>query len=264
MSPLVPLLSLLLIICGVLLLISCRPLLATPSAITPALDITLTTVQTTQLEDVHAVTAALQPTATAPVSFIARMTQTLTPSSAAHTPALVISTPVCYPQPGRQALCFGLLTNGLPNAVEDVRIASLNSSRLALSAAQRYLAPGDTAPFHAFVPASDVPSAWRALSYKEGVAQVLDAALLNEQGAYVSQRVGYGYYEYRALLAGGAQDTAVRLVVTLFDDDARVVGYRTQDIPHLAAGGRLGITLHIIPQVAAASYTAVATISPLD
>mgnify|MGYP005838231607 CR=1 FL=1 len=260
MSPLVPLLSLLLIICGVLLLISCRPLLVSPPASTPALDITLTTIQTTRLDDAHTATSVAQPTAAVRVSQFARHTQTPTPSSASQPAALFISAPVCYPQPGRQALCFGLLTNGLPNPVEDVRISG---GGLALNAAQRYLAPGQTTPFHAFVPAGETPSAWRTLSYKEGVAQVLDAALLDEQGAYTSQRVGYGYYEYRALLAGGAQDTAVRVVVTLFADDATVVGYRIHDVPRLAAGARVSISLHIIPQVAAAAYTAVATLSPL-
>jgi LysM repeat protein len=186
----------------------------------------------------------------------------LSAAPATSTPIpLPLEPPVCYEMPTMRLLCLGRVVNTLDQPVErtavTVQLLQANGTTLLEQAAnieQALILPGQSAPYRVLF-----ESGWEGYT---GIVTVLRSAdtarnvnerfiaprIENEQGVLEN-----GLYIVSAIVHNldSLPAQGVRIIVTLYDDDQHVIGYRVIQLVHSLLGGEsLPIQVAVIPQVA--------------
>jgi murein DD-endopeptidase MepM/ murein hydrolase activator NlpD len=171
--------------------------------------------------------------------------------------ALVLPPPTCYPARTGGTLCLGLVENPFDQTVQNVRLsiqlmgdngAFLSSQET--DVAQFIVPPKGLAPYHVqFADAGSSAAGASAVLLSaeflpQGDASFLQLEVQDDHGVSVDQQ-----YVVTAELYNAATSAAesVRVVVTLFDADGGVIGYRVMMLETpLPSGERLPIRAVIL------------------
>lgn len=249
MSAFMQILTLLIVVCGLLLLWGC-------------------TARSFHAPLIETTSAPLLATFQLPQSFIETLPARLTPAptfaltslATSRQPAIFLPVPTCYSQPQRVIVCLGQVMNQGRQTVRDVRLSlRLGSQTRTVSPEQRLIMAGDSAPYRVQFDTTSGDVQTQLDHFTLTSEQPLAVTLTDEQGSYHAASNGYGVYEYRARLIVGEQALTRpwRLIVTLFDEQQRVVGYRVVDSDQpLPAHSNQSLQIEIIPQIIAEYYTA--------
>lgn len=255
MPPVIHPIWLLLLLCGLVLLIGCSMLSSrtpTLSATTPYAPVTLTVYR---FSDTPAPTRLPNhPLLVTPV--------TLSPSASPPTPLLETDTPTCYTRPGGALTCTGKIWNRSQQPLTDIRLrVALRSTettpantaiilaQTALNVEQRYIPPGTFAPYRALfdtLPEQTFRAEMQVLSAAFTEETALPVRVYNEAG----QLTNSGQYVLTAQIENSATQplTSLRAIVTLLDNDNRVLGYRVQSLPRLIAAEPQTLRVVLTPQ----------------
>jgi LysM repeat protein len=182
-------------------------------------------------------------------------------AAATSTPlAIPLDPPTCYETSTMTLLCLGQMVNILERPVERTAVAVqlLQADGRVLveesaNTEQTLIQPGQAAPYRVVF-----ASGWEG--YTRVVAVVLSAdsaqrtseqviQLIIENEAVVTEN---GHYIVSATLRNPEAQMAqtLRVVITLYDNDKRVVGYRVLELDSpLLGGARLPIEVEVVPQV---------------
>ncbi len=186
-----------------------------------------------------------------------------TASAAPVTPtplAISLDPPTCFETTTMSLLCLGQLVNTLDEPVERVAlvIQLLHADGRVLieqsaNTEQAIILPGQAAPYRVLF-----ATGWKGYSRVVAVLRSADSAQQASERFIMpvieneSLSLENGHYIVSAIVRNPDAQTAqsLRVVVTLYDNNRRVVGYRVMqfDSP-LAAGARLSIQVEVAPQV---------------
>ncbi len=168
---------------------------------------------------------------------------------------LAYDNPICYETREHSRLCLGLIFNPLPYAVTGVVLEVQLSNLLEQVALEQALIPaGGFAPYQA---------SFETRTATSGSARLI-AATRSTDDAWVSlltegvaaEALGDGRYSVTALVRNVDELSAeaLRAVVTLLDDQDRLVGYRVVDLTSipLESGGQFPLRVLVAPQIAVA------------
>lgn len=253
----------LLVFCGVLLLLIGCSALATR---TPTSSSTQYPLITLTVYDQQALTDYPLPTPppiTAP-------RHAAVPSPSSGPPGLIVEPPTCYDTPNRGLLCLGVVRSRLTTPVEQIRVrvglstAARGVQTIALE--QRQIPAGGFAPYRALfrsVQDGHLAPYAELVSAEPAAAHSLLPVVQDERGVLTHSESGYGRYVVTAALYNPQQQplTGLRAIVTLFDAEERVVGYRVQPLGQpLLPGERRSIRVEVVPQVTNARLSHALTI----
>lgn len=145
---------------------------------------------------------------------------------------LVLDVPTCYETPGSTLLCLGMITNPLDYPVESVVVEVQLATQIVQSLVeQRVIPPGGVAPYGAVLDARGSTSSDSVLPAARLIAALpavdprwitLDTEAV-ELAAAADGRI---IITAEVVNSGNTPAEAVRAVVTLLDEDERVIGYR--------------------------------------
>ncbi|MCU0513755.1 MAG: hypothetical protein MUE40_14450 [Anaerolineae bacterium] len=213
------------------------------------------------------VTAAAPVALTAPVTLTPLPLLWPTPSLAAPLPPLVasgaspgtrlrIEPPVCYDAPQQSVLCLGRVYNAGSLPVHQVRLLGqhpLSRESLPFMPEQRYILPGDFAPYQLRLPDlnEQIPVLPPALAAVEVYrARPYDLTISDEQGVLLREPGSYGRYVVTATLTNPHPRplTGVQVVCSLTDRRGHLSGYRVSLEQGLQPGETLRLHLELIPR----------------
>ena len=254
MTALAQILSLLMVVCGILLLWGC----STSSVRAPLLESDLTPTLIAIEMPLHPFDGYLSFNWLLTTPFFHYIDHTIEP------PTLSSPPPTCYPQPQGGWVCLGRVINNSLSQVQHTALTVMfgNQKRL-ISPEQHSIASGSFAPYRArFEVRGALPAMTLISNYSLENTLVPNMELTQEEGNYVAGR-GYGIYDYRAQVAIGDRDViGARLTVTLLDEQQHVVAYRTQDLPSpLTANSETPVAVSLIPQTFAEQFSVIATLT---
>jgi len=167
--------------------------------------------------------------------------------------------PVCYETISGGVLCLGGITNPYPHPIErvilHVEVYRADASLLDeayVTLPQRIVPPGETAPYRALfgqhTPATQFGGVQAAVVRAERAPETPRLDVVFE--AVMGDMLDEVYRVSTVLRNASPQEIGLlRVVVTLFDDQDRVLGFRVVELDSLAAQTSREITLDIRPQV---------------
>lgn len=180
------------------------------------------------------------------------------------TPLLLhLPEPICYETVEGGILCLGRVENTQTHPVQRVKVlltvfqgdgAVLRRGEAVIE--QRFLLAGDSAPYRVLFPAGDDHT---LASHFGG----LSVTLLRAEDALEAERssdiqvmdeqadLHEGRYTVQAQLRNTGADRAalIRVVLTVYDDDGHMVGYRTLELADLPVGETAPIAITVVPVV---------------
>lgn len=178
----------------------------------------------------------------------------------ASDPALLLRPPVCYETPADSLLCLGGIENTYAYPVEQAAVVvqvRLRDGTLLTSEVteieQLVILPGATAPYRVLfdVSARDLLEATallvRAHPARDVARRFVTLTVENERS-----QLADGRYVVTATVRNPGPDTAraVRVIVTLYDGEGSIIGYRVVRARSLLRpGGSLPIRVEILPQM---------------
>ena len=172
--------------------------------------------------------------------------------------------PICYETVDGGILCLGRVDNTQSHPVERVKMLVtlfqgngevLRSGEAVIE--QHFLLAGDSAPYRVLFPAGDdhtLSDRFGGLTVTllraEDATQLVERApgiqVTDERAEFTDGR----YFAQAELLNVGPEEARiVRAVVTLYDDEGHMVGYRTVEIHDLPAGETAPIAVTVVPVV---------------
>jgi hypothetical protein len=253
MTPIMQILSLLLVVCGILLVWGC----STSAVRLPLTDTPATPTLVTFSPALGYSFPQYEPFSPRFFAFSGLNRLQSSPFSLSSPP------PTCYPQPQGGSVCLGTIVNNTLATVQNLGVlVRLGNQELRVTPEQHTISQGSFAPYRArFEVRSLQPSSATITSYQVNEATIAPMELAQEDGQYFPGR-GYGIYRYSANVLVGERDAKdIRLTVTLFDEAQQVVAYRTQDLPPLAAHSTTPIEVSLIPQAFAEQFSVIATLT---
>lgn len=168
-----------------------------------------------------------------------------------------ISPPLCYPSEFEQITCLGYVENQSSNQIADVTLQAtfLDSEKITrgqidFTLEQRTINAGDVAPYRIQIPDTRLETnilQIEILSAQITSETLLQLRLIDMQGAYDLDNNQYTFTaELENPTAFDASQT--RLIITLENEDADIIGFRVADIPEdIKSGSRVPVLLHITP-----------------
>jgi hypothetical protein len=172
---------------------------------------------------------------------------------------LELDTPTCYEMPHDGIACLGWVNNPYNHALERVMLrvdvfgvdASLLDS-LSVTLPQHVIPPGGWAPYQALfagvgLSASQFGGVEVDVIRAEPNLDTFDGVVVDElQGAWVDS-----LYQVTGKIRndGERQLTDLRVVITVYDDEQGVMGFRIVEIPLLDIGEIYVLSLDMMPQV---------------
>lgn len=193
--------------------------------------------------------------------------QTGVSTAATPTPlALPLAPPICYETTTMNLVCLGRVENTLDQPVERTTVAvqllRADGTLLAEQTAnteQAIIPPGQAAPYRVLFAVgweeySGVAAILRSADPAQKVDERFILPLIEDEDGLMEE----GHYVVSATLhnADAQPAEALRIVVTLYGDRQRVVGYRVLQIANpLQGGASLPIQVDVIPQTAERDLT---------
>lgn len=186
---------------------------------------------------------------------------TIEPDPVGQTTGLSLPPPTCSETPAGSLLCLGIVRNTRDEAVEQVEVEvqpfgfdGLTLDSLRTSVEQAAIPPGEAAPYQALFVLDPRQVAGASALLRGARPQQTRIVALTVRG--VRSQFADGRYIFNATIANDlAVDVeAIRLVITLYDREDRVAGYRVGMLGgQLAAGAERDVRLEIVPQTSADS-----------
>lgn len=173
------------------------------------------------------------------------------PLLVATQPAFFYDAPRCYDTPADNLLCLGQIKNTTNQLWKDVSLtAQLQDRSQQISLEQTYLLPGQTAPYRALWPASEIREEDAVMSVlppqnRTVSEDVFDIPAQDVAGFWLNKT----RYRVRATLQN-PYDLAFKhgqIIVTLLTTEGSVVSYRLRDLPRLGAEARMPLLLDLVP-----------------
>lgn len=181
-------------------------------------------------------------------------------------PTVRVSAPICYAETNDSILCLGSVRNigaqAIGTIVLEVVIYLDDGEQMAMKRVtlpQMVIAPDGSAPYRALFSHATVGiDRFGGVSANVLRAEPADAALLDYLVFEdVDGTISDGVYRVTATLRniGDAELDAVRVVVTVYDEGRRVLGFRAIELPHVAPDEPRIIALNVMPQVGGANLS---------
>lgn len=181
------------------------------------------------------------------------------PTATATPPELALADPACYETPAGALLCLGLVDNRLDVALEQVEVLVqvfdadaqlLRESEVDVE--QALIRPQMSAPYRAYfdIDNDDVARVEATLRRADALADA-EARFVRVDVEDVDVALEGGRTVVSATLHNrtGQDAEAVRVIITLKDDDGHVIGYRlSAATDFLPAGGSAPVRLAIVAQ----------------
>jgi len=170
---------------------------------------------------------------------------------------IAISSPLCYPTGTGQITCLGYVDNQGTSPISDVTLRARyvsvqddEATEQLFTLEQRIINPGDVAPYRLQIPNARLETNYlqiEVVSAGLSPPEDLPLRLTDMQGEY---QLEDNRYEFTAQLENPTAfiATHIRLIVTLENEEGKIIGYRVADLPDdLASGDQIPIRLLMTP-----------------
>lgn len=181
-------------------------------------------------------------------------------------PPLTLSTPTCYETADAGVLCMGEIENTQPYPIEQVSIdvditdqtgRLLETQQVFIE--QNIILPGETAPYRALFPNTDRLSplsdqfggVFTTLIRAEQTIMPINEADVLKIDVQRGEIVEQDRYIFTGVLnnTGGHPIEDVQVVITLYDSEQRVAGYRIVEVKEIKVGEEIPLYTEITPQI---------------
>lgn len=180
---------------------------------------------------------------------------------------LVVEPPTCYELPEKQVWCLGRVFNYGTHALENVRLFFEADGRTLMTRLeQQVIHVGDFAPYRLALQGVVLAQPPRLVQQQARPSHSARSPLRLQalSGRYLADTQSYGRYELEMSVVNTSATPIynARLIVTLLDASARVVGYRVVELAdELNSNVRLPVLASIVPLALAESYTPLITLA---